>query len=395
MKIILIGGMFPPMQTGTAFYTLNLARKLRDHGHQVEIITLGEKESRQEEYGLMVHRLPAFRLPMRGFFKHFQIASFNPGNWSKTHRIVRDSGAEVVLLVNHYLDIAFPAILAARRERIPLVCSIGTQLQSLNPRRNKILNLLDRTIVGSFVLPFCHRIIAWDMQIRQYLLDVQGTKIDRKIDIVNYGVNGEPERLLAHKHDYARTDYMICVGAVSEQRSFVPLVRAFALLAARYPRLKLRIIGHVYYDAAVRLATELGLSERVEFAGEMPHDEVLTALGGATVFFSSLTGQYVGMGTATIEAMLLGVPAVVNTPLDLLGTYILGDYQHVVQSRGDDPVAIAARLNDLLQDAALRERVGTGGRDFVARYLNWDVVARDIAGVLSKAAKKTDAATKT
>jgi len=395
MKIILIGGMFPPMQTGTAFYMLNLARKLQQHGHHVEIITLGEKEGKEEEQGLTVHRLPAFRLPMKGFFKHFKIASFYPGNWSKTHRIVRHSGAEVILLVNHYLDIAFPAILAARRERIPLVCSIGTQLQSLNPRRNKILNLLDRMIVGSFVLPFCDRIIAWDMQIRQYLLDVQGAKIDRKIDIVNYGVNGEPERLLAHRHDYTRTEYIICVGAVSEQRSFVPLVRAFALLTSRYPNLKLRIIGHVYYDAAIRLAADLGVAERVEFPGEMPHDQVLTALGGATLFYSSLTGQYVGMGTATIEAMLLGVPTVVNTPLDLFGTHILGDYQHVVQSSNNDPVAIAARLADLLQDVALRERVGSGGRDFVANYLNWDLVACDIVEVLSKAAKKSDAATKT
>lgn len=392
MKIILVGGMFPPMQTGTAFYTLNLARKLRDHGHQVEIITLGETATSGEEYGLTVHRLQAFRLPMKGFFKHYQIASFNPANWLKMRRLVRESGAEAILLVNHYLDIAFPTILAARAARIPLVCSVGTQLQSLNPRRNKILNVLDRMIVGTLVLPFCRRLVAWDMQIRQYLLDVHGPNIDRKIDIVNYGVNGRPELLLEHRHDYSRMDYIICVGAVSEQRSFVPLVRAFALLADRFPQLKLRIIGHVYYDAALRLAEELGIGDKVEFTGEMPHDQVLEALGGGTLFFSSLTGQYVGMGTATIEAMLLGVPSVVNTPLDLLGAHTLVDYEHVVQSSYDDATKIARLLSDLLQDPALRERVGTGGRDFVANYLNWDVVACDMARVLSNVAKKKNAA---
>lgn len=391
MKIMLIGGMFPPMRTGTAFYTQNLAHKLREQGHQVEIITLGDGGTSIED-GLTVHRLPAMRLPMKGFFKHYQICAANPANWVRTTRIVRDSGAEAILLVNHYLDIAFPAILAARLAGIPLVCSVGTQLQSLNPRRNRILNLLDRTIVGSLVLPFCKRIVAWDMQIRQYLLDVHGPRIDRKISIVNYGVNGTPERLLAHRHDYAKTDYVIGVGAVSEQRSFVPLVRAFALLADRFPQLKLRIIGHVYYDAAIRLAAELGLADRVEFTGEKPHDEVLADIEGSALFFSSLTGRYVGMGTATIEAMLLGVPSVVNTPLDLLGKHVLVDREHVMQCRDDDPAGIAATIAELLRDAALRERVGSGGRDFVSRHLNWDVVARDMVDVLSGATGKPNAA---
>ncbi len=376
------------MRTGTAFYTWNLALALQSHGHQVEVVTLGEAGTVIEE-GLSVHRLAAISLPLAGFFKHFRLCAWNPANWWRLYQIARRSEAEAILLVNHYLDIAFPARFAAWLNRIPLVCSVGTQLQSLNPRRNRILNVLDRLVCGLLVFPGCTRIVAWDTQIRQYLQDVQGKGILRKVVIVNYGVNGDPDRLLSCQHNYEVDDVILGVGAVSEQRSFLPLVQAFAQLAPKYPRLRLRIVGHIYYDAAPRLAAELGLADRVEFMGEMPHEQVIDQMQLATLFYSSLTGKYVGLGTATIEAMLLGLPTVVNMPLELLGTGVLVDRQHLVQCTSGDPAEIASRLELLLADAELRRRVGEGGRMFVKQHLNWDVVAQQMAAVLQKAAEKT------
>ena len=384
MKILVVGGMFPPMRTGTAFYTRNLALALQRHGHHVEVVTLGNAGTDIED-GLTVHRLAAISLPLAGFFKHYRLCAWNPANWWRLYRIARCSGAEAFLLVNHYLDIAFPARFAAWLNRIPLVCSVGTQLQSLNPRRDRILNFLDRLVCGLFVFPGCTRIVAWDTQIRQYLQDVQGKGILRKVVIVNYGVNGDPDRLLNSQHNYETDEVILCVGAVSEQRSFLPLVQAFAQLAPRYPRLRLRIVGHIYYDAAPRLAAELGLAGRVEFMGEMPHEQVIDQMKRATLFYSSLTGKYVGLGTATIEAMLLSLPTVVNTPLELLGTGMLVDRQHLIQSTSGDPAEIAARLELLLTDIDLRRRVGEGGRMFVKQHLNWNVVAQQMTKVLQLA----------
>jgi glycosyltransferase involved in cell wall biosynthesis len=108
----------------------------------------------------------------------------------------------------------------------------------------------------------------------------------------------------------------------------------------------------------------------------------------ATVFYSSLTGQYVGLGTATIEAMLLALPTVVNTPLDLLGTGVLVDQQHLVQCTSTKPKEIASCLELLLSNPELRHRVGEEGRSFVQKYLNWDVVAQDMAGVLRQVAEE-------
>jgi len=376
------------MRTGTAFYTQNLAQTLQSRGHRVTVVTLGETASHRNEAGLDAHRLPAFQLPLKGFFKHFRLCSAKPSNWSRLVRIARDADADVLFLVNHYLDIAFPAAWTAGRLRIPLICSVGTQLQSLNPRRHRILNILDWLICGHLVFPFCDRIIAWDSQIWQYLQDVHGDAVIRKTEIVNYGVNGDAADLLAREKDYASSGVILGVGAVSEQRSFVPLVKAFAILARDIPDLRLRIVGHVYYDEAVRIAAQHGVGRKVEFLGEQSHDTVIDEMACADAFYSSLTGKYTGLGTATIEAMLLGVPAVVNTPLDLLGKAMLVDGQHLIHSPDLDPEMIAARIRPLLLDEGIRRRVGLGGREFVNRYLNWEVVAQDLEAILEELADR-------
>ena len=386
MRILIVGGMFPPLRTGTAFYTQNIALALQGKGHNVEVVTLGEADS-ESEVGLKVHRLSSFSLPMKNFFKYFRLCAWNPANWWRLYRIARNSDAQVILLVNHYLDIAFPTRFVALICKIPLVCSIGTQLQSLNPRRNRILNILDRLICGLLVFPGCERIVAWDAQIHQYLVDVQGEEILSKISIVNYGVNGDPTQLLAHQHDYSDNDTILGVGAVSEQRSFVPLVKAFALLAEHNPFLRLRIIGHIYYEKAPQLAKKLGLENKVEFLGEQPHHRVIEEMQGSSLLYSSLTGQYVGLGTATIEAMLLALPTVVNVPLDLLGKGIIIDKEHLVQCCSSDPAVISQHIELLLGDANLRQKVGKGGRALVQKHLNWDVVALEMSKVLEQVCK--------
>lgn len=382
MNILLVSAMFPPIRTGTSYYSRNLAEALAVRGHQVHIVTLANADASWEDVPFPVERLPALHFPVKNYFKHFRIASLWPSNYRRLKEVAVTHKAEVIFLVNHYLDIAFPAISASQKLGIPLVCSVGTQLQSLRPSRNAILNIGDRLICGQLVFPFCKRIVAWDSQIMAYLRDVQGRRVVAKTRIVNFGPNGDCRALLAQEHDYSFHGQLVGVGSVTEQRSFVPLIRAFKEVADRFPGVTLKIIGHVYYNAAVREAAALGLSGRVEFAGERSHKDVLEEMQRSDAFFVSLTGRYVGLGTATLEAMMLGVPVVANVPLDLLGSVILKDMEHIVQCDGLVTETIAARLEQLLADQGLRRIVGQGGRKFVKTNLNWEKIANDMERLL-------------
>ena len=379
MNIIIITAMFPPIRTGTSFYSANLAKALSDRGHNITIITLDNaRAGSAKNMKYSVERIPALHFPVKKILKHFRVCSLSPLSYIKINRITKHARADVILLINHYLDIAFPAILSSRVNKIPILCSVGTQIQSCNPMRNRILNFFDKLICGNLVFPFCERIIAWDNEIRRYLDDVHKEKFVNKYAIVNYGVNGDMAEFLGYNHDYSTHGQILGIGAVSEQRSFISLVKAFSLIACDYPELRLKIIGHVYYDAAVKLAQTLGLEERIVFTGEIPHEKVLEELKNSDAYFVSLTAKYSGLGTATIESMLMGIPVIANVPYDLLGGPVLKDMENIVLLDNIEPGLIADRLRLLIKRKNLRETIGKGARDFIAKHMNWRKVALDM-----------------
>ena len=385
MNILIVTAMFPPIRTGTSFYSLNLADAFSKAGHKVTVVTLENRDFRGEKLPYKVHRLRALHFPIKNFFKHFRISSIFPDNYRKILAVAKKEKSEVILLVNHYLDIAFPAIYAARQNHIPLVISVGTQLQSLNPTRNKLLNFFDRLICGGLIFPFSQKIIAWDKEIARYLREIQGKKILKKTVIINYGPNGKKEDFRSFKHDYKEIGQILGVGAVIEQRNFQFTIRVFKKLLDYFPDLQLKIIGHVYFKPTIELVKKLGLKDKITFTGELPHDRVLAELKKSTLYWGTLTGEYVGLGVANLEAMLMGVPLISNAPENLLGKPRLKDMENYIFSDGVTTAEIIPKLVKILKDEQIRRRIGQNGRHFVQKYLNWDLAAKEMVVLFEEA----------
>ncbi len=267
MNILLVSAMFPPIRTGTSFYSKNLAETLTHMGHKVTVVTLRNDDTDDDRYGFETIRLKAIHFSFKNYFKHFRISSVFLSNYFAVSGIVKKNNIGIVLLVNHYLDIAFPAIFAAKSNKIPLIISVGTQLQSLHPFRNKLLIFLDRLIPGRLVFPFCTRIVAWDKEIERYLWNVQRLKIAQKTIIIPFGINGNQNEFISYRHNYDRTDQIIGVGAIISQRNYHYHLHVFKELLKKYPDLTLKIIGHIYKPASIELARKLGISSHVIFTG--------------------------------------------------------------------------------------------------------------------------------
>ena len=87
---------------------------------------------------------------------------------------------------------------------------------------------------------------------------------------------------------------------------------------------------------------------------------------------------YEGFSLPAIEAMSCGVPVVATTGgalPEVVGTS--GKTGLLVQP--NDPDALVAAIGQLLDDAALRERLGANGRQRVIERFTWQVTARGTA----------------
>lgn len=147
-----------------------------------------------------------------------------------------------------------------------------------------------------------------------------------------------------------------------------------ALLKLR-PKAKLRVVGHTP-DALRKLA-----SDSVEVIGFVP--DVRTHIANAAVAIAPLR---VGGGTRLkiLEAMAMG-KAIVSTRLGAEGI----DVQHERDCLlADEPAKFAAEIARLLEDAALRTRLGIAARRLAEEQYGWPATARKLEELYERLAAR-------
>ena len=176
--------------------------------------------------------------------------------------------------------------------------------------------------------------------------------------------------------------FVITVGTILNRRCAPELLRAAAKLTKRRPGLVLDLVGenrtHPRLDLE-GLADEMGLRPCVRFSGFVEDRSLVDryAAADAAVFLS----EYEGFGLPALEAAARGVPLVVSRA-PALGE-VFRDAALLVDPR--DETEIAAAVDRLLTDEALRARLVEAGRTLAARH-SWADTARRTREALLQAA---------
>jgi glycosyltransferase involved in cell wall biosynthesis len=168
-------------------------------------------------------------------------------------------------------------------------------------------------------------------------------------------------------------DYLLSVGRLETVKRHDLALRAMAQLTS--PR-RLVIVGEGTQDANLRrLAEELGLGDRVEFAGSVSDDRLLELYAGALgVVYAPFDEDY---GYVTLEAFLARKPVV--TARDSGGT--LEFVQDGVNGFICEPDAgaMADAFSRLAQDRGRASSLGDAGFER-ARLVTWDGVIETLVG---------------
>jgi teichuronic acid biosynthesis glycosyltransferase TuaC len=162
---------------------------------------------------------------------------------------------------------------------------------------------------------------------------------------------------------------LVTVGQLIARKRQADVMRAMWVLRDRHPDLRYRLIGDgPERDSLAALARQLGLEDRVEFTGALPHEEALKRGRDATVFVMPSTDE--AFGVAYVEAMAAGLPAIGSRgepgPEDIAS---LGHGMRLVPP--GDPEALAAEIDHLL-DHDWGARIGAAAQATVAAHFTWD-----------------------
>lgn len=176
---------------------------------------------------------------------------------------------------------------------------------------------------------------------------------------------------------------IVCVGTLHEVKGQAHLVEACRLLVADGTDVTCRLVG----DGAdrrllARRIEEAGLAGRVVLAGAATRPEVAAELARADVLVAPSVptrgGRREGIPVALMEAMSCGLPVVAS---DLSGIpELVQDGVTGLLTEPGDAARIAAALRRLLEDPALRRRLGSAGRERILAAFDVERSAAQLAG---------------
>jgi glycosyltransferase involved in cell wall biosynthesis len=270
-------------------------------------------------------------------------------------RLVRSLAPDIV----HALHLTSYGFLAARAGVHPCVISVwGTDV--LEAPRLTPLHLL----ITRYALARADRVTATGMRLAEATL--RYVPPDTDVDVIPYGV--DLDRFRPREREPHDELIVGSVGRLSPEKGLKYLLHAMPEIARHQASVRLLLAGDGPERRSLeRLAARLGLADRVEFTGEIAHEQVPQVLARMDIF--AMPSTWEGFGVAAVEAAAMELPVVASNIYGIPDVVDDGATGILVPPKDVDGLSRA--ILRLLRDPDERRRMGRAGRDMVAARYSW------------------------
>lgn len=358
----------PSLHSGGAErVVVRLAGEFVRRGHQVGILTL---QSSGRDFYSVPKGVERFIRPVWGQTNIFSAATSAVRRIAAIATQIRESEPEVVLSFLARMNVF--AIPAAKSVGIPVIVS-----ERNNPARSKDSKLIRG--MRRYYYPKADRLIAISEGVASMF---SWMPADRRVAILNPVEPFSPCTGALSQSDPKR-HRIIAVGRLVPQKGFDLLIDAFSRLAEAFPDWDLFIFGDGYLRPELeRLREERNLGNRIMLPGTSHciQDEMR-----ASEFFV-FSSRYEGLGNVLLETMQVGTPPV-SFDCDFGPREIVDDGDTGILVPDGDVAALAEAMRRLMEDAALRRRLGYSARAKVERDHSLSAIAEQWESVVRSVIK--------
>ncbi len=354
IRVAIVVPYFAPHIGGVEKYTEYIARGLQDRS-DVEVVVVtsaaGATADREVRNGLTVIRL--------GTRLRWSNTPLNPAWYWQLREVFRTERIDVIQAHSPVPFLADIATLAAGRRPVVLTYHSGS-LAKGSAILDPVLKFYERTILA-LVFRRARRLVA----VSTTSLACQSGRaelISPGVDVQQFKVRPPPE-----------TQTVLYVGRIQRSSAWKGvqiLIEAFAEVAKQLPDARLALVGtgdavpeHV---AAVR---QLGLTDRVDWQGQLVGDELAAAYQSASVVVLPSLSEAESFGMTLIEAMASGRP-VIGSRIGGIPSVIRDEVDGLLVPPGEI-AALSAACVRVLQDRDLAARWGRAGRAQAETHYGW------------------------
>ncbi len=293
MRVALACDWFLPRSGGIELHLRDLARALRARGIDASVVTTTRGPDVVDE--VPVHRIQAALAPGAGF-------AFTPAIVPKLRDVIRRERFDVVHAHASVVSpVAYAGALAGARAALPTVLTFHSMLY----RSSALLGATESLFGWSR-----HRIVL--SAVSSVVAAQAGRGIpDAAVAVLPNGIDVAFWRAVERRPASEGVTFVSAMR-LSRKKRALSLVRAFARTVthvAGTPSLRLVLAGDgPDRDAIQRLASELGIADRVELAGHLSRPELRALYGRAQAFV--LPSERESFGIAALEARAAGLPVI-------------------------------------------------------------------------------------
>lgn len=354
------------------------ATTLAENGYTVSVICpKGKGYDRGEEtlQGVHIfrHDMPAEGNGALGYLREYTTALREELRLAK--RVYREIGFDVIQGCNPPDDI-FLVARHFRKYGVPYVFDhhdICPELFEAKFGKKSGLLYRSQTFLERQTYRHCAFAFVTNESYRKIAIERDGMPPE-KVIVLRSGPKLERMRIQPPKQEIRRGyPYMVgYVGVIGQQEGVEYLLDAAKHIKEKENNVFWGIVGGGPHLEALKVkAHEMGLDDCLEFTGRAPDQQMLDYLNTADVCVNSDT--YNSMNDKStmnkiLEYMALGKPIV---QFDLTeGRYSAQDAS--LYARNNDAIDLADKVQALLKDPALRQKMGEYGRNRVLTELSWE-----------------------
>lgn len=379
-RILIFAGYFYPHIGGYEKIILEVATRLAKIGYNIDIVTTKTDNSPQEE---TINCMRIFRLPCwnaLGGTYPIPKPSFNS---FMIMRQVWGTKYDIIHTQTRFFLTSLTGLVMAKLRGIPLLhTEHGSGHSTVSNKAIDILSRLFDHTLGTLLVRAAFVCIGVSDACSDFLKHLGA----RRVCVIPNGIDTEvfvKQVSNARKQLGIGDDSVVLtfVGRLIKAKGVQDLLSVFPELNESFPGIKLVIIGGGNYRPELEAQSrQLGCQNAILFVGQKSQNEVINILSVTDIFVNPSYSE--GLPTSVMEAASIGLPIVAT---NVGGTSeIIRDGETGFLVEAGNTRQLKERLSELIDNSAVRQKLGTTARAFVMQRYDWHTVIQNMIEVLER-----------